>query len=369
MNVNWWMVFFIIVSSFSPLPFPGIAAELVTENNQTLNKFSIPEVRKEIDRRIRLGSFSPHLGKPKSLQTEGPSQLSSLNDADLAKIAEGLGGRKAIYGTDNRMDWWEFQKIAAIKKLAEATVVLVDRKDLTLNDNGKYYLKTVTLQKKKEPLCPGEKFEFQRTSGYCSGTLIEKNLVLTAGHCIREISGESGLPFLQDIAVVFGFRVFNQNGIGPTVLEKNQVYFVKNESVGGTSSDSRNDWALIKLTVDVDQMVAEPSSNIQEGMISNFTKVFVIGHPDGLPVKFAPEGEITQNIPDRAYFVATLDAFGGNSGSGVYNQETNAMVGILTHGGIDYSKPEGESCFKANLCPSSGCNGEFITRLANVKIP
>lgn len=74
----------------------------------------------------------------------------------------------------------------------------------------------------------------------------------------------------------------------------------------------------------------------------------MIGHPSGLPVKYAGDATVTRvDDPGRAAlrYVTDLDAFGGNSGSGVFTSGTTTsdtcypggvMIGILVKGAADY---------------------------------
>ena len=83
--------------------------------------------------------------------------------------------------------------------------------------------------------------------------------------------------------------------------------------------------------------------------------------PSGIPLKYAPGAEI-RDISKPEFFVANLDTFGGNSGSGVYDQATKELVGILVRGDTDYVLDSG--CRGDNVCPSSGSLGEDVTRIS-----
>ena len=48
------------------------------------------------------------------------------------------------------------------------------------------------------------------------------------------------------------------------------------------------------------------------GTIPDNQAVHVIGHPVGLPMKFAAGATVRNNLP-TAFFVANLDTYGGNS--------------------------------------------------------
>ena len=85
----------------------------------------------------------------------------------------------------------------------------------------------------------------------------------------------------------------------------------------------------------------------------------MIGHPSGLPTKFAG-GAAVRNNQQNAFFVANLDTYGGNSGSPVFNSNTHAVEGILVRGETDFVQQG--NCNVSLVCPSTGCRGEDCTR-------
>jgi Peptidase S46 len=62
----------------------------------------------------------------------------------------------------------------------------------------------------------------------------------------------------------------------------------------------------------------------------------------------------------RAFFVANLDTYGGNSGSPVVDQHTHVVEGILVNGEDDFVQYDG--CNVSVVCPDAGCQGEAVTR-------
>ncbi|MGK7898838.1 MAG: serine protease [Xenococcus sp. (in: cyanobacteria)] len=58
----------------------------------------------------------------------------------------------------------------------------------------------------------------------------------------------------------------------------------------------------------------------RSGKIKDEKNVFVIGHPSGLPLKFANGTQVRDHSPS-SFFVANLDTYGGNSGSPVFNED------------------------------------------------
>ena len=84
-----------------------------------------------------------------------------------------------------------------------------------------------------------------------------------------------------------------------------------------------------------------------------------MGFPAGMPLKYAPNATV-RDASNEASFVANLDTFGGNSGSGVYDQTSKKLIGILVEGEIDYKPDTSGTCNLINVCPDNGCTGETV---------
>jgi hypothetical protein len=88
--------------------------------------------------------------------------------------------------------------------------------------------------------------------------------------------------------------------------------------------------------------------------------VTVIGSGSGIPFKIDSGGSVRDaRAGTLDYFVGTTDTFGGNSGSGVYENNGYTVAGILVRGEIDYRS--NGSCNVVNTCAETGCRGEDIT--------
>ena len=95
------------------------------------------------------------------------------------------------------------------------------------------------------------------------------------------------------------------------------------------------------------------------GKINDKQSLFVIGHPCGLPQKYAPRARVRDNTP-APFFVANLDTYGGNSGSPVFNSTSSTVEGILVRGENDFVSQG--TCYVSMVCPTTGCRGEDVTR-------
>jgi V8-like Glu-specific endopeptidase len=136
--------------------------------------------------------------------------------------------------------------------------------------------------------------------------------------------------------------------------------------VGGQLGNQR-DWALVRLDRPVPATISEPVRAWNKGPVTVGQRVFVIGYPSGIPMKNAPGAQVREQSNPN-FFVANLDTFGGKSGSGVYDQQTRELIGILVRGGADFVRDKTANCNRVHICPSSGCRGEDVTRLNVVNV-
>jgi len=97
----------------------------------------------------------------------------------------------------------------------------------------------------------------------------------------------------------------------------------------------------------------------KEGTIDVWTPLYVIGHPSGLPQKFA-DGAWVRSV-QSAYFTTNLDTYGGNSGSAVFNAATDDVEGILVRGASDFVYDYESKCYRSNFCSATLCRGEDVT--------
>jgi hypothetical protein len=199
-------------------------------------------------------------------------------------------------------------------------------------------------------LCPSERFREQPSGAFCSGVLVAPDVIATAGHCIKDEN-------IADIRFVFGYRMLDAD-TPDLVVSNTDVYSVAEVIASQLDDYTASDWALIRL----DRIVENHriARIRQSGTISDGQAVHIIGHPMGLPAKFAGNASVRDNRY-RAVFVANLDAFPGNSGSPVFNSTTHEVEGILVGGEGGELVKQGE-CYVSRVCPDDGCSGKYSTR-------
>ncbi|MEM7393272.1 MAG: trypsin-like serine protease, partial [Verrucomicrobiota bacterium] len=93
----------------------------------------------------------------------------------------------AIYGEDDRREVYdpppERENLADVAQHSVVALVAADQVDLS--DPDDVVIVGPTLQV-AEQLCSEERFADQIAGAFCSGVLIDDDLVLTAGHCVDE---------------------------------------------------------------------------------------------------------------------------------------------------------------------------------------
>jgi Trypsin-like peptidase domain len=256
--------------------------------------------------------------------------------------------QRAVYGTDDRQDLYQVQD-AGVLAAADSVAALVRSSNLVRNRRGAYVLET-TSYREDYSLCKREPFASQPLGCFCSGFLVAPDVVATAGHCV------SSTHTAKRIRFVFGFRMLDERR-ARTTFDASDVY-AGAELIARRFSEGGQDWALVRL----DRAVAgrRPLSIRTTGKIDNGEPLHVIGHPNGLPAKYAPGARVRDNRP-QTFFVANLDTYGGNSGSPVFSATSGRVEGILVRGENDFVETS-EGCQVSLVCPDNGCGGEDVTR-------
>lgn len=190
-------------------------------------------------------------------------------------------------------------------------------------------------EEKGEKFGEEERFGDELPLGWGTAFLIAPQFALTAAHCIYPEESKSSLA--DKLYVVFGFYK-SSSEIDKWIFLERQVYSIqevvtyKLENIGTVWQD----WALLKL----DRPVKEGDSlKLNFHPISEKVRLYMLGHPWGLPMKLTYGAEV-QKKSHTDYFEADLDAFRGNSGSPIFDEDTGDVIGILFHGLADYKPSE-----------------------------
>ena len=248
----------------------------------------------------------------KQLQTYTTPSPSTPKGAVLELLNEG----KAIYGVDSREETVRSQ---APGEIARAVCVLFESDKLRATPGGHRLLtREFGLA---YTLCPGQPFADQPLLGYGSGFLVAPDIVATAGHCVEG----------RDITeTIFMFDYTYEEGAIRDVRSQDSIYFGE-EVLHCVLEPNGADYALVRLDRRVEGI--QPLTVHAERPLKG-EGVYIVGHPVGLPKKYAGDAIVTDASPET-YFVTNLDAFGGNSGSPVFDT-SHRVRGILVRGENDF---------------------------------
>lgn len=292
-------------------------------------------------------------------------QLSEASPAEPGKQRLYPAVVKAIYGEDNRLDYWELPEER--RELADSVVSLWHDGVLTPDaDKNFFSLDHQALNEAPSSYCPGLKFGDQKAGALCSGSFVGEDLVLTAGHCLIDLP-EYGCAHTK---IAFGYDLA-KDGTTPDKIPAAEVYSCKEVLARyvDTELDSQNpkggDYALIRLDREVHGR--KPLKINMKGEIKTRTPLFLMGHPNGQPFKMAGNASVRNTDQKDGYFMADLDAFHGNSGSPVFNALTNEIEGILISGDTDFDWQQGQGCFVYHVNPQDGGRGEDIAKISLVR--
>jgi hypothetical protein len=309
-----------------------------------------------------------------------PSELSNPNgvlvppEVQYDKQRDVWDDENPVPGEDAyRLTGWQWLRSYA----QQATVALMPIKNIECatckdpNDPDLVLFNNQPPHGQKKNLCSDQHFLDQPTSAYCSGTLIDDNLILTAGHCLRHedqfahddpangiikanhsiliddsqkcAMGADGKPDtyerkrgkIENLRVVFNY--FNPgSGERPRVSRSKDVFRVRevawsNRVSGDISLLQIVDAAGAPLSVRPrfhPVPLLAPFQNLTAG-----SPLAKIGTPMGIPLKIAA-GKTTGVVATADGFVLRhrLDAYGGDSGGGIYDIGTHSLVATVHEG-------------------------------------
>ena len=255
---------------------------------------------------------------------------------------------KVIYGEDHRVDVYE--AVPALQSVADSTLAMIMNSSLSSQADGSTRIHT-RLFSQELNLCSDERFRDQPVAAQCSAFFVGGDLIVTAGHCVKQSSCAA-------TSFVVGFKMLSDKAAQTTVASEN-VYNCKN--VISHQYTHQEDYALVQLD--------RPVANLNPLKIKRSTlpavgsDLYVIGHPMGLPTKIAGGAQVRSWDETGTYFTANLDTYGGNSGSAVFDAQTDEVVGILVRGEQDMKYDNQNKCFRSNICDNDKCMGEDVTSL------
>lgn len=259
----------------------------------------------------------------------------------------------AIFGEDDRLNYFEIQQ-PEISQAALSMPAMISKYRLELLEADTYLAHT-----EKNRFCSTEKFQKETHLSKCSGVLIAKNKILTAGHCIYP----SDCP-----TTVFVFDYLKKSDQHRHITFKSkQIYQCKNIVAWKNASfryDNLAEYAVVELDRDVEEPY-RPIKIATTGVPPRGSPVFNLSYPAGLPLKLS-SGLVrrTSTFKENIWLETNLDVAGGSSGSGLLNSN-GELVGILLSGDPDLRSSK--SCHEERRCKETGCIGTFGISIETLK--
>ncbi len=279
-----------------------------------------------------------------------------------------IEGPKVIYGVDNRFES-ELYPNRDFREKAKSVAGMVHRNKIVPNfrdsESHVFFKKSA---KRSYDLCPDERFALQNVLPICSGFLAAPDILVTAGHCIETVAD------CKDYVWIFDYVE------GTDTISNDNIYGCKEIIANKLDSSyfSLKDYAIIRLDKPVKNR--EPLKVRMKGRPNWGEPLVIIGHPLGLPQKVSDGAQvkignalgflrpIKNLIRKRDFFMANLDAFGGNSGSPVFNEETGLVEGILVEGAEDFKEDQEQMCNRSIVKKDSGfVTDEKVFRINKMK--
>lgn len=260
-----------------------------------------------------------------------------------------------IYGTDGRQDLYEVLD-PKIVQLARSTVAIIPSNFISEKNNETAVIKTYRPSDTLK-VCSNERFANQDAAADCTGYLVAPDIIVTAGHCIESAAECKSSRF------VFDFALYGTNDIyyevpREKIVECGKLLYTNNPDLAKNGPDL----AVIRLSKPVNRfpLQLEYQTTIREN-----DGVFILGHPLGLPLKYAGDAEVLK-VESKSILRCDVDAYTGNSGSPVFNATSYRVEGMLISGEDDFVEEKGK-CSHSKICKrNDNCEGEEVLGVSEI---
>ena len=252
----------------------------------------------------------------------------------------------AVHGTDDRQDLYEVTSAPLREQATLAAVALIDEGWTAELQNGSWWTDAPTLQQARN-VCEGTLFADQPSIAFCSGVLVDSDIVITAAHCMADEI------LCKETLLVFDYALDAENT--PRGVGSDSIYRCRRV----LQRDFQKDIAIVQL----DRPVAPPRRPApfrppSQGPLEVGDPVTLVGFPSGLPLKVDVEGNVVARSP--SVYQTSSDVFAGHSGSMVLDQQRQ-IVGLQVRGILAFARSS-NGC-RRNVALPDGAGGESVTRI------
>jgi hypothetical protein len=208
-----------------------------------------------------------------------------------------------------------------INQNADCTAAIC-MKDSLIDANNEFSTLKVKNYGETFNLCDIEPFSHQPLAAgiMFTGFLVKDDVIATAGHEVNERN-------VTNLRILFGYKMVDSTTPMTTFANDNIYQGTKIIRRVHHPGGNGPDWALVKLDRKV---VGQTVARFSTTEISCDQAIYVIGHPLGLPMKYAA-GAYVGDV-DKTSFMANLNIYSGNSGAPVFGLHTHEVIGIVVKG-------------------------------------
>ena len=254
-------------------------------------------------------------------------------------LSLGRGSQPFINGEDDRREYFELTDDAQRSALERFTAVLMTESAADAVAAGD--TQALPTWGELDMLCPDQPFFAQPAAAFCSGVLLDWNLVLTSGHC-------TGAVPLRELRVVFNYFYRSPDELA---LTEDDIYEVGRVLASRRDPDSdgeRLDFAWLELQQEV-RPPHEPAPAYTRARGAELNEpVISIGAGGGVPLKLDEGGRVQDVRPQLDdYLIADTDTSQGSSGGALFDSSF-AVLGSLARGALDFNFTAA-GCYVTNI--------------------
>lgn len=260
-----------------------------------------------------------------------------------------------INGEDDRRELYELESGAARRAIADSAAALMWAHRVEFGEANAAELRATTLGS-EQGLCDDQRFTTQAAAAFCSASLIDDDLVLTAGHCLGTTR-----PAAEDrcrrVWVVFDYFMKED---GTIAFDSARSVFACRRVVLHSKVATVDDFVDVAvLQLDRSASDLRVPIPLAAGRPELGERVLAATHGAALPLKVDVGGTVLESRKDTSYFVADTDSFAGGSGGPLYNDALE-LIGHQVRGELDWSFEDG--CARA----ADGGTGKEEHQIAEV---
>ena len=210
----------------------------------------------------------------------------------------------------------------------------------------------------QEFLCSNELHRNQPRVGGCTGFLVGKKLLATAGHCHYDTE-------CHLYSWIFNYNQSTKRDDENLYFPKEDVYNCEAPVFHDLDFRVLSDIAVFRLSRDVKQpYIFKMDLNYKP--IPN-DRVYVLSHPLGMPLMASTKGKVNFQETNM-YMRVKVDMFPGSSGAPLLNYKNGKVIGVLVRGEEDFIRNDKKACFKHRVClEKDDCQGGDFSSLNILK--